>query len=482
MSQPQPPSKPDPQSPQPPEGFSERWVSVNPASPLTAQSTADPQPQPPVEGFSERWVSLNPKAPLKTQPQAQAPSKPQPQAKAQFQVKSQAKSQVQPTAQPIVQPPAKQSSTPTANKPPIEPPIANPAEPPKPDTSYSDKTARIQAISHLIKTLQPLIWVVVLVVVLFPLTGEYLIGQSLMGRPAPAPIVKEIVRAAPDWSNVDRDVAAALQTAELDAEAYASQELDLWLVELEPRVENFLDWYFDFTNQKVMEFKTPFIWSYAKLRHQLDKKQPKAQAAIVANLSSSFEKEFSKRVLVPRNAQLRLENIANGTVDRYLMALEGSLGGVQMKYHLPKGEWNRYLSDISLNLGEDGNLSHLSLKTIAGGGTYLAAKPFIITSLTKLSSKTGAKFASSATSKIAAKAGGSAIAELGATMLDPLAGLGILAWDVLDYRHTVAVDRPILKENLSAYLGDMKQVLLNQPESGVMSSIHELEKNILAKL
>ncbi len=481
MSQPKPPSKPDPQSPQPEEGFSERWVSVNPASPLTTQTQAETQPQSPAEGFSERWVSLNPKAPLKNQPQAQPPSKPQAQAQAQVQAKAQAQSK--PQAQPIAQTPAKpQSSAPTASQPSIESPIANPAAPPNPATSYSDKTARIQAVSQLIKTLQPLIWVVVLLVVLFPLTGKYLIDQSLMGRPAPVPIVKEIVRAAPDWSNVDRDVAAALQTAELDAEVYASQQLDLWLVELEPRVENFLDWYFDFTNQKVMEFKTPFIWSYAKLRHKLDPKQPKAQAAIVANLSSSFEKEFSKRVLVPRNAQLRLENIANGTVDRYLIALEGSLGGVQTKYHLPKGEWNRYLSDISLNLGEDGNLSHLSLKTIAGGGTYLAAKPFIITSLTKLSSKTGAKFASSATSKIAAKAGGSAIAELGATMLDPLAGVGILAWDVLDYRHTVAVDRPILKENLTAYLGDMKQVLLNQPETGVMSSIQELEKNILAKL
>jgi hypothetical protein len=401
------------------------------------------------------------------------------------------KSQRQSERKPQPQQPQVQDSTPVDL--PVEHPVEHPVEPsivtsiatsigPAEGTTYSDKTARIQAISQLIKTLQPLIWALVLLVVLFPLTGKYLIDRSLMSRPAPAPILQEVVRSAPDWSNVDRSVAAALQTAQLDAETYASQELDLWLVELEPRVENFLDWYFDFTNQKIMEFKTPFIWSYAKLRHQLDEKQPNAQAAIVANLSSSFEKEFSKRVLVPRNAQLRLENIAHGTVDRYLMALAGSLGGVQTKYHLPKGEWNRYLSDISLNIGEDGNLSHLSLKTIAGGGTYLAAKPFILTSLTKLSSKTGAKFASSATGKLAAKAGGSAIAELGATLLDPLAGVGILAWDVLDYRHTVAVDRPILKENLITYLGDMKQVLLNQPQTGVMSSIRELEKNILAKL
>jgi hypothetical protein len=373
-------------------------------------------------------------------------------------------------------------SQPQIDPTPIESPILkDPAlEPP-----YRAKTERLQAISQLIKSIQPIVWGFVLMVVLFPLTGKYLIDQSLMGRsvqPSTQNVVQEVFRSAPDWNKVDREIATALQAAEVDAEDYARQELDLWMVELEPRVENFLDWYFDFVNQKVMEFKTPFIWSYATIRHQMNKDNLTAQAAIVKNLSISFEKEFSKRVLVPRNAQLRLENITNGTVDRYLHILENQLGVVQTKYHLPKGQWERYLSDISLTLGEDGSLSHLSLKTLAGGGTYLAAKPILLSTIGKLGSKTGAKFASAATGKLAAKAGGSAIAELGATILDPLAGIGIIAWDVLDYRHTVAIDRPILQDNLNAYLGDMKEILLNQPETGVMSSIRELESSILAKL
>lgn len=348
--------------------------------------------------------------------------------------------------------------------------------------AYSDKTARLQAISQLIKNIQPIVWGIVLMVVLFPLTGKYLIDQSLTGRSNPAAIVQEIQRTVPDWSQVDGDIAAALQNAEQDAEAYASQSLDLWLEDLQPRVEQFLDWYFDFVNQKVMEFKTPFIWTYAQFRHHLDELQPEAQTAIVTHLSASFEKEFAKRVLVPRNAQLRLEAITNATIDRYLRGLETQLGSVQAKYHLPKGEWDRYLSDISLTLGEDGSLSNLSLKTLAGGGTYLAAKPFLLTTLGKLGSKTGAKVAGSATGKLAAKAGGGAIAEFGAAVLDPLVGIGIIAWDIWDYRYTVSVDRPILKENLTSYLNDMKQILLNQPETGVMSSIRELEKSIVTKL
>jgi hypothetical protein len=348
--------------------------------------------------------------------------------------------------------------------------------------TYADKTQRLQAVTQLIKTLQPMIWGVVLLVVLFPLTGKYLIDQSLLTHAAIPQPTREIVLSAPDLSDIDQDIVTALKTAETSATEYANQELDQWLVELEPRVEGFLDWYFDFINQKSIEFRTPFVWTYGALHHFIDRTQPTGEGVVVANLSAAFEKEFAKRVLVPRNAQLRLENITNATVKGYLSNLSRSLGSVQSKYHLPTGEWERYLSDISLTLGEDGTLSHLSFKALTGGGTYLAAKPLLTASIGKLSGKMGAKIASGITGKVAAKAGGGALAEMGASALDPIVGLGIIAWDLLDYNHTVKVDRPILKTNVTSYLSDMKQVLLNQPEIGVMSSIRELEKHVLKDL
>lgn len=349
--------------------------------------------------------------------------------------------------------------------------------------SYADRTERIQAITQLIKTLQPFIWAIVLAIVLIPLAGKYIIDQSLVHRVPDIPeVVQEVAVTAPDWSEVDRAIADSLQTAHGVAETYASQALTQWEAELEPRIENFLDWYFDFFNQKRMEFSTPFVWGYGWAIHRMDPKQPSGKEAVITHLSESFEKEFSKRVLVPKNAQLRLEVITNQTVDQYLAALRESIGAVQTKYHIPQGQWDRYLSDISLTLGSEGTVSSLSLKTLAGGGTYLAAKPIVMASLGKLGSKASAKFAGAAASKVAAKTGGAVAAELGAAALDPIVGLGILAWDVWDYRHTVEVDRPVLRDNLATYLQDVKQVLLNHPDSGVMTAIRQIEQDILAAL
>ncbi|MEB3293236.1 MAG: hypothetical protein VKJ24_08740 [Synechococcales bacterium] len=356
--------------------------------------------------------------------------------------------------------------------------------PPEVKPDYAAKTARIQAIAQLIKNIQPLIWATVLAIVLIPLAGKYLIDQSLLSRPGMATVapVQEVAIAAPDWSEVDQAIAAALKESHQVAQTYASAELDRWEAELEPRIEGFLDWYFEFFNQKKMEFSTPFVWGYAALRHRLDPTQPKGETAIAHHLARTFEQEFAKRVLVPKNAQLRLEVITNETVSRYLAALDNHVGAVQTKYHLPQAQWERYLQDISLTLGSEGSLSHLSLKTLVGGSTYLAAKPLVLTSLGKLSGKATAKLAGGAVTKVAAKGGGAIAAELGAAILDPLVGIGIIAWDVWDYRHTVKTDRPVLQENLATYLKDMKQLLLNNPETGVMSAVREIEQTILAQL
>lgn len=355
---------------------------------------------------------------------------------------------------------------------------------PQGSASYAEKTARLQAITQLVKTLQPFIWAIVLMVVIIPLAGKYLIDQSMLARNpvVPPQPVQEVVVESPNWSEVDQAVAEALTQAHTIAESYASQELERWEIELEPRIEGFLDWYFDFLNQKKMEFSTPFIWGVAAINHQLHPDKPTAKTAVLEHLTESFEKEFSKRVLVPKNAQLCLEVITTNTVTQYLAALSDKVGAVQTRYHIPQGQWERYLGDIALTLGNEGTVSNLSLKTLAGGGTYLAAKPLVLASLSKLGSKASAKLAGSAVTKVAAKTGGTVAAEFGAAALDPIVGVGILIWDVLDYRHTVSVDRPVLRENLTAYLQDVKQILLNNPETGVMTAIREIEQGILASL
>jgi hypothetical protein len=351
------------------------------------------------------------------------------------------------------------------------------------EVSFGEKTERIKALTQLIKSITPFIWAIVLAIVLIPLGGKYLIGQSLpFIQSQKSPVVIERTVQATDWKAVDQAVATALQTARSEAQTFAAGEIVNWSTELEPRIEGFLDWYFDFFHQKTMEFSTPFVWGYASLWHRINPNTPTGQTAVVDRLSAQFQQEFAKRVLVPQNAQLRLERITTETVDRYLNNINQKIGAIQTKYKIPQGTWNRYLADISTSLGQEGSISHLSMKTVAGGGTYLALKPLLTTSIGKLGSKASAKFVGTATSKAAAKTGGAIAAELGAAVLDPVVGVGILVWDVVDYRQSIKRDRPVLKQNLTDYLQDVQQMLLNHPESGVMAAITQLEQNILKSL
>jgi hypothetical protein len=352
--------------------------------------------------------------------------------------------------------------------------------------TFADRTERLKALTQLIRSISPLIWATVLAIVLIPLGGKYLMGQSadfghlLAAQRRSAPI--ETTVQSTDWSVVDRSIATALQSAKAIAQDYAAIELAQWSSELEPRVDGFLDWYFDFFQQKGMEFSTPFVWGYASLWHRLNPTAITGEAAVVGRLNDQFQREFAKQVLVPQTAQLRLERITNQTVDRYLTALNQQIGAIQSHYKIPQANWERYLGDIALTIGQEGSISHLSLKTLAGGGTYLAAKPLLAALIAKLSSKASAKVVGAAAAKVAAKTGGVVAAELGAAILDPVVGIGIILWDVLDYQQTVQHDRPVLKANVMAYLQEIQQMLLTQPETGVMSAVQQLEQGILKSL
>ena len=229
-----------------------------------------------------------------------------------------------------------------------------------------------------------------------------------------------------------------------------------------------------------MEFTTPFVWGWSALANVVtgDDRQS-ANAAVNARFTEDFQREFAKRVLVPRNAQMRLEVITNDTVSYYVKALSQNIDKVQSQYRIPQGQWERYLADISTTIQDtEGNISNLSLKMLVGGSSYLLTKPLILATAGKIGSKISTKLAGKATAKLAAKTGGTVAAELGTTLVDPIVGVGIFIWDIWDYKHTVNIERPLLRANLLDYLKDVQQSLLTNPETGVMSAIYELEAGI----
>lgn len=347
--------------------------------------------------------------------------------------------------------------------------------------TYIEKTNRIQALSQFIKSVTPLIWSIVLFIVIIPLLGKLAIGHPEHPIVQPKPHRTVIVEPRPDLSHINQELANAINKAYASAKGFASKELDIWQEELISRVDhNFLDWYFNYFNQKKIELSAPLSWISSAIIHQFNPSSPTAKQAVAEKLTSTFQSEFAKRVLVPKNAQMRLELLATDTINLYISELGNNIKNVQSKYKIPQGQWDRYLNDISTTINDtEDNISNLSLKVLVGGGSYVVVKPLLISVAGKVGSKITAKLAGNAAAKTVAKTGGAVASQFGVSLIDPILGVGILIWDVWDYHHTVEVEKQILRENILDYLKNVKTSLLNNPEDGIMAAINQFEKGIL---
>jgi hypothetical protein len=352
------------------------------------------------------------------------------------------------------------------------------------EVTYAEKTDRLKAWSQFIQTVTPFVWVAVILLVIIPLLGRGFIANSLSGDSGHSDSGNNSVvivdRTLPNPNDLDRAIATALKDAHTKAESLASERLDKWVDELMTRVDSsFLDWYFDYLNQKKLEFSTPFVWLSSAAAHWIDSNNQPPGQVVAEKLTEEFQSEFAKRVLRPKIAQLELETITRDTINLYVSELGNNISSVQSSYKIPQGQWERYLEDIAITINDtEGNISNLSLKVLAGGSTYLLAKAMLPV-VTKIGSKVAASFAGKATAKMAAKTGGMVAGQLGAQLLDPIVAVGIIIWDVWDYKHTVKVDRPVLREAILDYLREVKASLLDNSENGIMASINQLEGGIL---
>ncbi|MGQ4650419.1 hypothetical protein [Lyngbya aestuarii] len=349
--------------------------------------------------------------------------------------------------------------------------------------TYTEKTNRIKAWSQFIKSVTPYIWVAIVLIVIIPLIGKGFIGNSVTANLETSEdriTQVEVNRTIADQGEIEQAMATAITDAHNQAENFASKKLDEWVDQLMKRVDhNFIDWYFDYFNQKRLEFSAPFIWLSSAAAHWIDTNNQPPSQVVAENLTENFQTEFAKRVLRPRIAQLELERITRDTINIYLTELGSNIATVQSSYQIPQGNWERYLDDIGVTINDsEGNIANLSLKLLTGGSTILIAKA-MMPLVTKIGSQVALSFAGKATAKMAAKTGGIVAGKFGAQLVDPIVAVGIIIWDVWEYQHTVKVDKPILREAIQDYLEEVKASLLDNPENSIMAAIYQLEGGVI---
>lgn len=347
-------------------------------------------------------------------------------------------------------------------------------QPEKP--SYKEKTDRIHAWGNLGGLLIKMVWAVVIVIILASLGKLLLVNdpknqESYNDSPKEKPIIAPVA-----WHEVDKSIVEALKLSRKTAEELASSKLDVWVNKQMVRVDNdFLEWYFGYWNQQVMEISA--LWYGAE--HWIDGDKPTSSEKV----TEKVQEEFSKRVLRPQIAQLELERMTRDVVNQYAVSLRNNLKKIPQKYNIPQKDWNRHLDDIAILTNDvEGNRKvDVSLKAITtsiAAGTIVLAKA-MAPAMKAVGTKVSANLAGKAAAKMAAKTGGKVAAKAGGKIFGPIVGIGIIIWDVWDHNSTVNENKPILRKGIQDYFYEVKDMLLHDTESSVMSVIYIIEGNVL---
>jgi hypothetical protein len=320
--------------------------------------------------------------------------------------------------------------------------------------------------------------VIGLVVVLIVATT---VGKWLMSHPpaSTSPPAKPLPKPAIDWAQVDKDLVHSLQAAASTAEAAATQKLDAWTEALMKRVDaDFLEWYFNYWNQQTLALKGMWYWSVGQVLSDAP--------AAAARITEDIQEQFATRVLRPEIAQMELERLTSEVLHVYVTQVREQLSTIPEKYQLPQADWERYLDDIAvLTARTEGNrdvpltLKALTASTAAG---TIALGQALGPPLKNIAGKVSGKLTGKAAATLATKTGVKVGARVGGKLLGPITGIGIVIWDVWDHRQTQKVERPLLRQAIADYFAAMKQNLLHEPESGVLSVLHTIERNIVSSL
>ena len=287
-----------------------------------------------------------------------------------------------------------------------------------------------------------------------------------------------------DWTKVDVAVAQAATAASQRAEQYASEQLDGWTGQMLIRIDrDFLPWYFGYWNQQSIGLKA--CWQGVKYE-LAGYVTADATASPAEQMIQDIQTEFASRVLRPESAQLRLEQITRQAVEMYLADLRESLKGIEIRYNIPAQQWNSYLEGIGTSVQRIDGSRQVPLSLKAATASTAGAAAILTRSLARLAARIEVRFAAEAAEKpaaqLAAKAASKVAARVGGKMLGPIIAVGVIAWDIWDHHQTVAANLPILRSALAEYLSLQQDVLLRDPQTGVLAAVHEVEAGIVRSL
>ncbi len=295
-------------------------------------------------------------------------------------------------------------------------------------------------------------------------------------------VTSQEITSSSDWYEIDQHLVEAVKITYDITEKYASTEIDNWQVDLMRKVDDkFLNWYFNYANQKLMEYGVPFAWAVFKLDSKFkvfrkeDEKVLNAAEVIQKRMTEDFNDKFHELVL-NQEAEKSFKRLVENIGRNYASALGVQFLRIKSNYKITDQNWGNHLNNIS-------NIIYTTREDVSifDANTKLLTKVSNATT-TLVGLKLAANFAAKVGSKLAAKGAATILVQTGTQFIDPMLIVGFLAWDVWDYNRMVATSRPELRRNISDYLDEVKYSILSSPENSIMGAIKDVESTFLNAL
>jgi hypothetical protein len=305
------------------------------------------------------------------------------------------------------------------------------------------------------------------------------------GPAAEQPIAETI-----DLARLTPELQQAVSRAREAALQHARSELDQLHIEIMSEVEgSFLDWYFGYWTQQRLGFS--YLVNQGKSWITGGNADQELQDEIA--------REFDLRVMPAPLLDERLHRITRQTIATFAESLQAHIHGIALRYNIPPSRWDAHLQNIVTTVGlTDGSGSiPLTLKALATGvvwsgtGAALAIAPRLAAQFSAGPAFAGGtsgalvrpltRQASGLVLRQAATRGAAATMGSFGPVAEAIALGGLVAWEAWDHHHTVAENRPLLRDNIDQFLRSYETDLLEQPGM-IGASLDDLTTKILAGL
>jgi hypothetical protein len=315
--------------------------------------------------------------------------------------------------------------------------------------------------------------VVPVVVVLLVLVSLRFCSTGGRQRPPVEPPRTQTVKVI-SMSELDLRVRAVAVSARDEAVRHAEEAVRRWVDGLRQRNGEFCDWYFSYFTANSLELRSlGYAVADTMIIEAIAGEQPSAAERMEAILSESY----AGRVLSPMSAQLKVESICRESVEIYLLALSHQLSGLDAEFAVADGEWQRHLEGaarLSLSIESARQLPVVTKLMVVGSGVAVAK---------------AIKAGSGHLRGLLVKAGGERLLAGGASVGSKFArgslwwiAIGLTAADLLDHRHTVNENRPVLERSLDAYLDELVQIILYDSQTGIVPVIDSVQNDVLSRI